>query len=122
MYYSFVNVLTTQDKPDPLMAGFQPRNRWCREHLRAIAIKGFLLSVTVRSTIVSGRKWGRPSQNRDTVMLAAMLAGATPITRGTGRIDKSGVLETSMSIRFGGVKPLLLNLGRGGLWVKSPCN
>jgi len=45
------------------------------------------------------------------------LAGATPITRGTGRIDKSGVLVTSMSIRFGGVKPLLLNLGRGGLWV-----
>ena len=50
---------------------------------------------------------GQNFKNRDTVMLAERLAGATPISRGTGRIDKSGDFARSMSIRLGGVNPFL---------------
>jgi len=45
---------------------------------------------------------GQNFKNRDTVMLASTLAGATPISRGTGLVDKSGDSERSMSIRYAG--------------------
>lgn len=48
---------------------------------------------------------GQNFKNRD--MVSQQWRGAIPKIRGTGRIDKSGDSERSISIRYGGVKPPL---------------
>ena len=101
------------------------RQAWQQDKTKAVKVLGLWGvipalpgrdSKTLTAFCVSGDRpkhvsWlpqvGQNFKNRDTVMLAERLAGATPIFRGTGRIDKSGDFARSMSIRYGGVNPFL---------------
>lgn len=62
-------MLTTQDITGPLMAGFQTGKPGCREHQRAIAIKGLLLFrlglCSIRGGMILKNPATRASQSRE---------------------------------------------------------
>ena len=108
MNYTFNRqVLEPRDNMKPSASCAQPQKGNGGSSTRAQQTEGFCVSGGRPKHVSWLPQVGQNFKNRDTVMLAERLAGATPIFRGTGRIDKSGDFARSMSIRYGGVNPFL---------------